>query len=514
MNTAIARLVSHLEHRPAAPAFSLGGRTISFGALAERSARYARWLHERGFRPGDRVAAWLDTSLEMIIALLGHYRAGLIHVPINTRYGALEIEHVLADSGARLLLVDDDTSARFGHVARNRHQNALECIVTMERSEHVDHAHFQAVSTSPEPVDVSTWPQDDEQIALLIYTSGTTGPSKGVQLSFRAIAHGIGALTDLWQWTSADRLILALPLFHVHGLGIGVHGTLIQGNHTEVQAGFDPLRIHEAIAHRQGTIFMGVPTMYTRLVRALDEHPEWGPQWKNVRLFTSGSAALNANIFSRFEEHTTHRILERYGMSETLLTVSNPYPAELRKPGAIGHPIDGVDVQVLDDDLLPVEQGAVGQLAVRGPTLFSGYWKLQEKTREVFCEGWFLTGDAVYIDDEGYLVHVGRQSVDIIKSGGYKISAREIEDALLTHPNVEEVAVVGLPDEEWGERIAAAIVATPDAPPDAPWLAWCQTHLDGRLARFKHPRQVMLLDAIPRNALGKVQKHRIRDFQQ
>jgi malonyl-CoA/methylmalonyl-CoA synthetase len=486
---------------------------MTFGELAARSASYAAWLQDEGFRPGDRVAVWLDTSLEMIVALLGHYRAGLIHVPINTRYGALEIEHVLQDSGARLLLIDEDASERFDHVAQIRGQTLLERVVTMDRPVCANHAHFQELSGSNVSLDAWTgWPQDDEQIALLIYTSGTTGPSKGVQLSFRAIAHGIGVLTDLWQWTSEDRLILALPLFHVHGLGIGIHGTLIQGNHTEIQAGFDPLRVHEAIAQRNGTVFMGVPTMYTRLVRALDEHPEWGQQWKDVRLFTSGSAALNADVFSRFEAHTTHRILERYGMSETLLTVSNPYRPELRRPGAIGHPIDGVEVQVLDETCCEVERGVVGQLAVRGQTLFSGYWELEEKTRESFYKGWFLTGDAVYVDEQGYLVHVGRQSVDIIKSGGYKISAREIEEALLTHPQVDEVAVVGLPDEEWGERIAAAIVATPGAPPDAPWLTWCQAHLEGRLARFKHPRQVMLLDAIPRNALGKVQKHRIRDF--
>lgn len=490
-------LLYHLRHHPDRIAFSLEGKDLTFGQLHTQSAYYAGALKAMGCQPGDRVACWLDTSLEMIIALLGHYRADAIHVPINTRYGKGELQHLLEDSGAKYIIVD--------------HPSRIDVIESLNLPIEIISLHptFEALCQHPEPLD--QWPTHDEQIAMFIYTSGTTGPSKGVQLSFRAIIHGIKTLTDLWQFQPTDRMILALPLFHVHGLCIGIHGTLIQGCTTELHPHFDPVHIHEAITQRHGSIFMGVPTMYTRLVHTLDEHPEWGPMWQTARLFTSGSAALSAQLFERFEQHTTHRILERYGMSETLLTLSNPFPPSKRRPGTIGHAINGVDICILDDTLTPVEPGTIGQLAVRGPTLMSGYWNLPQKTADAFHDHWFLTGDAVRIDAQGYIVHVGRQSVDILKSGGYKISAREIEEALLTHPHILDVAIIGLPDEEWGQRIAAAIVTTDNAPSHTTtqWLTQCHDHLNDTLARFKHPRAIRLLNTLPRNALGKLQKHLI-----
>lgn len=497
-------LLHHLKHHPDRVAFSLEDQDLTFGQLHTQSAHYAGALKAMGCQPGDRVACWLDTSLEMIIALLGHYRANAIHVPINTRYGKSELQHLLQDSGAKYIIVD--------HPSRIKVIESLNLPIQIIGLSPKHHTAFNDLLQYPEPLD--QWPSDDEQIAMFIYTSGTTGPSKGVQLSFRAIIHGIKTLTDLWQFQTTDRLILALPLFHVHGLCIGVHGTLIQGCTAELHPHFDPHHIHEAITQRQGSIFMGVPTMYTRLVRALDAHPKWGPMWQTVRLFTSGSAALSAQLFERFEQHTTHRILERYGMSETLLTLSNPYTPSQRRPGTIGQPIDGVEICILNDALTPVESGNIGQLAVRGPTLLSGYWNLPQKTAEAFHNGWFLTGDAVRMDDQGYIVHVGRQSVDILKSGGYKISAREIEEALLCHPHILEVAIIGLPDEEWGQRIAAAIVPTEDAPQHTTdqWLTQCHEHLNGTLARFKHPRAIRLLNTLPRNALGKLQKHLIAPY--
>ena len=500
--SARARLFHHLSASPQRVALSMDGVELTFGQLHARAHRYATGLLAQGVRPGDRVAVWLETSPDVVVALLGHYMAGAVHVPINTRYGQRELDHILADSAPRMVLVDAHRDDRLQMLALS----ATPCqVLTIDRARPFEDTWAsQTPHTRPLPA------REDEDTALFIYTSGTTGPSKGVELPYRAIAQGIGALTALWRWTPEDVLALSLPLFHVHGLCLGIHGVLLTGC-SALLSRFSPEGVYDAFERQGATIFMGVPTMYTRLVRALEAHPEWARALGQARLFTSGSGALSAQTFERFEALTGHRILERYGMSETLLTISNPYCPEARRPGTIGHPIAGVQMRILDDNLHPTDGREPGQLAVRGDTMMTGYWGLPQKTAASFHEGWFLTGDAVRLDEEGYVVHVGRMSVDILKRGGYKISAREIEDALATLPGLEEVAVFGVADEEWGQVIHAALVPTSDAPArDATaWLALCASHLQGTLAPFKFPTQVHLLDALPRNALGKVQKHRL-----
>ena len=327
-------------------------------------------------------------------------------------------------------------------------------------------------------------------------------------MSFGAVAANIGAVTTLWGFEESDRLALALPLFHVHGLCLGVHGMLLHGLTLLLHEKFEAAKIVDDFATRRATVFMGVPTMYVRLLEHLAAHPEAATSLRRARLFTAGSAALPADDFRTFEKLTGHAILERYGMSETQFTLSNPYEGE-RRPGTVGNAAPGCEVRIVDDAGGEVADGELGEIVVKGNGMMSRYWGRPEETAASFRHGWFLTGDVARRAADGYVTIVGRKSVDIIKSGGYKISAREIEDVLRRHPEVKEVAVVGVDDRVWGQRIVAAVVpsdpsATREAVRDA-LIRFAREHL----ADYKRPREVLLLPELPRNALGKIQKHLI-----
>lgn len=498
MSAAATTLLARLRTPCDRVALRHGDRALTWGAWGDAAARYAAALQASGVRPGDHVACYLESSLELAIALAGHHALGVVHVPINTRYEAGEIEHILGDSRARWLVTEPNGPLR----ARIE---AMDLPDTVERVIGVRGRLWEAL-LAHEPA----WPAlpADEDTALLIYTSGTTGRSKGVKLPFRAVAGGIGGLTSLWRWTEDDTLVLALPLFHVHGLCIGLHGTLLNGNTTTLLSKFSPDAVAAGI-EAGGTIFMGVPTMYARLVEWLEAAPERATPLREARLFTSGSAALSPDLFARFERLTGHRILERYGMSETLLTLSNPYDGE-RRPGTVGSAVPGYEARIVDEDGTPVAPDTIGDLEVRGVGVMTGYHRLPDVTEASFREGWFRTGDVARRSADGYVTLVGRRSVDILKSGGFKISAREIELALDTLDGVHELAVFGLPDEVWGQRIAAAIVPVDPADADpAGWLERVQTRCRETLADFKCVREVHVLAELPRNALGKVQKHRL-----
>ncbi|MBV1861328.1 MAG: AMP-binding protein, partial [Nannocystaceae bacterium] len=334
------------------------------------------------------------------------------------------------------------------------------------------------------------------------YTSGTTGRSKGATLSLAAVVDGIAALIGLWGWSRDDVLSLQLPLFHVHGLCIGVHGSLLAGMCMLIHPRFSPQAVVQDVADRGASVFMGVPTMYTRLLGHLDANPSDAASLRAARLFTAGSAALPAADLEAFERHTGHRILERYGMSETLITFSNPLEGE-RRPGSVGREVPGVRSRVVDEAGAELRAGVVGELQVQTPALMTDYWNNPQATAASFDGPWFRTGDVVVRDDDGYVRIVGRMSVDINKSGGFKISAREIEEVLLLHPAVAEAAVVGLPDDTWGERIEAVVVL---ARPLSDAQAVLVAHAAASLADYKKPRAVHILEALPRNALGKLQK--------
>ena len=493
-----------------------GGDTWTFGQWEQRARRWAGALAALDVARGDRVVCIVGTRLDLAAMCMGAYMVGAIHVPVNTRYGHAEIGHILRDSGATVAIIEDPaTLAVVDRLVEDNAQiaDSLAHVVPVDTDESELRSSYDQLCREHEPWRGAARIEDDEQAAMCIYTSGTTGRSKGVILSYRAIVSGIEALTTLWRFEPRDRLVLALPLFHIHGLGIGLHGVMITGCVAELHRGFDEAQVIEAMAEG-ASIFMGVPTMYTRLVRALQKDPDRAREaMGGARLYTSGSAALSAEVFDAFEVLTGHRILERYGMSETMLTVSNPYEPALRRRGTIGHPVPGCEVRVVGDHGEVCEAGGeVGQIAVRGPTLMSGYWGRPEATRASFDDqGWFQTGDAARYDERGYIVHMGRRSVDIIKSGGYKISTREIEEAIASKQGVREVAVVGIADEEWGQIIGAAIVPEPGAPRrnEAQWIAWLGDQIKDEIADYKRPRRVVLLKELPANALGKIQKHLI-----
>ena len=514
---------------PAADSAPTQPTALTWSELARASATWARAMLARGLRPGERVALLAGSSPGNVVALVGHHRAGLVHVPINTRYRGREAGHIVDDSGARVLVYDDGDPALAALAAELAGARAGRlALVPLS----LWHAGLDAEADGGVGGRSAGLPgAGDEDPAVIIYTSGTTGRSKGGVLSFRAIEAGIGALTGLWRWSARDRLALALPLFHVHGLCIGVHGGLLHGLETVLLPKFSPQAVVEAVAPETGaqgpggaTIFMGVPTMYARLVEHLEGHAEDGRRLGRARLYTSGSAALPASVFAAFERHTGHRILERYGMTETLLTLSNPYEPERRLPGTVGQPVPGCEARVVCDDDTVCEPGRPGELQVRGPSLFSGYWGQPEATAAAFEgpgpgaeageTGWFHTGDVAVVEGEGdarvYRL-LGRRSVDIIKTGGFKVSALEIEAALLEHPWVREVAVVGEPDDsplQLGERIAAYAVLAPQA--DRARASEVLTaHAEAQLASYKKPRRWVFPDALPRNAMGKLQKHRL-----
>ncbi|MGM0556384.1 MAG: acyl-CoA synthetase [Myxococcota bacterium] len=500
----VGKLFHHLESPSDEIAFELGDDALTWSELDMRSRRYAAGLRELGLEQGDRVAAILETSLDMVVALLGHYRLGLVHVPVNTQYREVEVAHILADSEARAVITDRGTPS-------DEVVDALDLPDTLDHRIVIGGAEgalsFDGLCEA-QPL-LGEPPCEDDDLALFIYTSGTTGKSKGVMHTYRSVLSNIDNLTSHWRWTQDDHQVLALPLFHVHGLCIGVHGTLLRGCRTELHAHFDATAVAEAIG-AGGTIFMGVPTMHTRLLRLMEEHPAMAEKLKTARLFTSGSAALPVQVFEGYEKHTGQRILERYGMSETMLTISNPYDGE-RRAGTVGFAVPGCEIRIVDEDFEDVDTEEVGQILVRGDSVMRGYWKQPERTEDAFHNGWFITGDVARRDEDGYIAIVGRMSVDIIKSGGYKISAREIEEVLLDHPSIEDIGVVGVPDEEWGERIAAAVILRDghENPGEAALLDDLQAFASEALASYKKIREAIVLDELPRNALGKVQKHRI-----
>jgi acyl-CoA synthetase (AMP-forming)/AMP-acid ligase II len=482
------------------------------------SSHYVDRLSALGVKRGDRVAIFAETCPEIVAALVGHLTSGVIHVPINTRYKADEARHILEDSGAVAVLTGDAGSECHG---------VLEEILGSDRPPKLQHVLslaeafpsspsktiFSFSSSSPKQIFPSEPPADDD-VAMLIYTSGTTGKSKGVALSYRALEENTRAVMDLWRFTERDRLVLALPLFHVHGLCLGVAGALLAGFTLLLEERYDAARVVEAFAREGATAFMGVPTMYVRMLEYLDAHPEGAAALRKARLFTAGSAPLPASDFRAFRERTGHSILERYGMSETLFTLSNPYEGE-RRPGTVGSAVPGCAVRLVGEDGREPPAGELGEIQVKGSGLMNGYWQRPDETAVAFRDGWFLTGDVARRDADGYVTIVGRSSVDIIKSGGFKISAREIEDVLRRHPAVKDAAVVGVPDHVWGQRIAAALVLkdAEQAGKPGPICAEIAAFAAEHLADYKKPRDVRVVPELPRNALGKVQKHRlVRDF--
>ncbi|HWD04185.1 MAG TPA: acyl-CoA synthetase [Amycolatopsis sp.] len=453
-------------------ALRFGDQALTYAELGAVAGSLAARL------PEGRVAVWATPTLHTSVAVVAALLAGVPVVPLNPKIGERELTHILADSTPELVLTEPGVSLPAGLAALERRDIPL-------------------TGAGPVP---SAEPAA-ETPAFVIYTSGTTGPPKGVVVPRRAVASTLDALEDAWQWTSADVLVHGLPLFHVHGLILGILGPLRRGGSVRHLGRFSTDGVAREL--RDGaTMMFGVPTMYHRIAEAVAADAELAAALRGARLLVSGSAALPVHDHQRITAATGQQVVERYGMTETLMNTSVRADSE-RKPGTVGVPLAGVELRLIGDageEITDTE--TVGEIQVRGPNLFTGYLNRPDATAAAVVDGWFRTGDMATRDADGYVKIVGRKATDLIKSGGYKIGAGEIENALLEHPGVAEAAVTGEPDDDLGERIVAWVVPS-GGRPTAEELA---DHVAKLLAPHKRPRIVRYLDALPRNDMGKIMK--------
>jgi malonyl-CoA/methylmalonyl-CoA synthetase len=474
-------------------ALRFGDRSLTYAELGAAAGAVASRVAGAG-----RVAVWATPALETAVGVVGALLAGVPVVPLNPKSGEKELGHILADSSPTAVLAAPGDPL----------PTPLDGLTRLD----VDPRDAGAApdDTGAVPDDTGAVPDDsgadDGDPALVVYTSGTTGPPKGAVIPRRALAATLDALADAWQWTRTDVLVHGLPLFHVHGLVLGILGPLRRGGSVRHLGRFSTEGVTREL-NDGATMLFGVPTMYHRIAEALPGDPALAAALGRARLLVSGSAALPVHDHQRITAATGQRVIERYGMTETLMNTSVRADGEPR-PGTVGVPLPGVELRLVEDDGSPVPEcdgETVGEIQVRGPSLFTGYLNRPDATAAAFTDdGWFRTGDMAVREPDGYVRLVGRKATDLIKSGGYKIGAGEIENVLLEHPGVREAAVTGEPDADLGERIVAWIVpADPQSPPDAGELA---DHVARRLAPHKRPRVVRLLDALPRNDMGKIMK--------
>ena len=459
---------------------------MSYGEFFAGAERCAAVLMNIGLERGDRVAAQVAKSIEALQLYVGSVMAGGVFLPLNTAYKTVELEHFITDAAPRVFVCDPKMEDAISALT------AAE-VLTLDAQGAGSLTDAVAAEVAGElPV-----PRDEDDLAAILYTSGTTGKPKGAMLSHGNLASNSATLADLWAFTRDDVLIHALPIFHTHGLFVATNVTLIAGGAMIFQPGFDADLVLAAMP--DATAIMGVPTFYTRLLQA----DGLADAARNMRLFVSGSAPLLAETHERWERVTGHRILERYGMTETNMNTSNPYDGD-RRAGTVGFPLPGVDLRLTDGKGLPVAKVEPGIVEVRGPNVFQGYWNLPEKTaEELLPDGFFVTGDIGRIDGDGYLHIIGRAK-DLVITGGYNVYPKEIEVLIDAVPGVVESAVIGVPHADFGEAVVAVVVG--DAIPQAITEA-----IAPDLARYKQPKKVVVVGELPRNTMGKVQKNVLRE---
>ena len=471
------------------------GQTMTHAAFLDMAARLANALTGLGLEPDDRVAVQVHKSPEALALYAACVQAGLIFLPLNTAYTGAELSYFIENSGAALVVCDAGALSELEHIAHG-HGARVETL----NADGSGSLMRRALGMLPAFEPVRRTPED---LAAFLYTSGTTGRSKGAMLTQANLLSNAETLVQEWRFTADDVLLHALPIFHTHGLFVATNVMLSAGGSMIFLPGFDLDDILRLMP--KATSMMGVPTFYTRL---LDDDRFTGDLARHMRLFISGSAPLLAETHTRFEQRTGHRILERYGMTETNMNTSNPYDGE-RRAGTVGFPLPGVELKITDPETGdPLPQGEIGMIEVRGPNVFKGYWQMPEKTAaELREDGFFITGDLGRIDADGY-VHIVGRGKDLIISGGYNIYPKEIELVLDDQPGVLESAVIGVPHPDFGETVLGILVPEAGAAPD---LDAIMEAVSQSLARFKHPRRLILLDELPRNTMGKVQKNVLRE---
>jgi len=470
------------------------GIRLSFAQVQELTGRISRFIRQQEIVPGDRVVVQVEKSAFAVALYLACLRSGVIYIPLNTSYTPEEVEYFLSDAGPKLFVCDPSDAENYAGIAA-QHQARLQTLDKNGQGKLPD-----SVAAIMPDTDIEQMADDD--IAVILYTSGTTGRSKGAMLSHRNLASNAEHLIRIWGWSDQDVLLHALPIYHVHGLFVALHCALLSGATQIFLPGFDAGRIIACLP--RATVLMGVPTFYTRLLKHAGFTRE---VCASIRLFISGSAPLLAETFEEFEQRTGHRILERYGMTETGMLVSNPLAGE-RVAGTVGFPLPEVETRILDKDGNPVANGEVGVLEVCGPNVFRGYWQMPEKTaQEIKADGFFITGDLASQDEKGRITLVGRNK-DMVISGGLNIYPIEIENCINEIPGVVESAIIGVPHDDFGEGVVAVIVADGKTTLGEDQI---YAYLASRIARFKQPKKIIFVVDLPRNTMGKVQKNLLRD---
>jgi malonyl-CoA/methylmalonyl-CoA synthetase len=474
------------------------GLNYSWRDLERATAMMANLLKSLELPAGARVAVQVEKSVEAMMLYLATLRAGYVFLPLNTAYQSAEIEYFIGNAEPAVVVC---SPRNFGWVSKLAFKAGTQHVFTLDDNR-TGTLLERAASCSDQHTPV---PRQADDLAAILYTSGTTGRSKGAMLTHGNLLSNARVLKDYWGWKAGDVLIHALPIFHVHGLFVALHGALLNGSKMFWMAKFDPKRVLEKLP--EATVFMGVPTLYVRL---LAEPGLTREAVRNMRLFVAGSAPLLIETFQAWQQRTGHTILERYGMSETIMLTSNPYdPAQgERRGGTVGFPLPGVSLRVCDDAGQPLPVGEIGGIQVRGPNVFKGYWRMPEKTKEEFAaDGYFKTGDVGKFDERGYVSIVGR-SKDLIISGGYNVYPAEIEGYINEMGGVAESALVGVPHPDFGEVGVAVVVRKPGATLESEQII---ATLKSKLANFKIPKKCYVVDDLPRNTMGKVQKNLLRD---
>ena len=502
-------LASRFPKSDKAPCMILpDGRVWTYGDIERASGRMANLIVALGLKPGDRVAAQVEKTPEALVLYLAALRAGMVFLPLNPAYQRQELEYFLGDARPGLFVCRPQVRALADELANALAEKAgapdgltANCTV-LELDDSGEGSLIDAAA--PHPDNFATVVREAADLAAILYTSGTTGRSKGAMLTHGNLAHNAITLHDYWHFQAGDVLLHMLPTFHVHGLFIACHCVLLNGSAMFFEPKFDAGRAIELLP--ESTVFMGVPTFYVRLLL----EPAFGRETcRNIRLFISGSAPLLKETFDEFKLRTGHTILERYGMTEGGMFTSNPYDGE-RRGGTVGFPLPGTALRIVNAAGTATKPGVVGHIQVKGDNVFVGYWGMPEKTREEFtADGWFKTGDMGAWDGDGYVVISGR-SKDLVITGGLNVYPKEIEELIDAMPGVVESAVIGLPHADFGEAVSAVVVRQKNAAGAALSEDSIIAAIKDRLANFKVPKWVYLVDELPRNAMGKVQKNVLR----
>lgn len=471
------------------------GVHYTYGDMQRESARVANALRNLGLVPGDRVSVQVEKSVANLWLYLGVLRAGLVFHPLNPGYAFEEMRYFLGNAEPGLLICDPENAQAYRALCD---EAGIKNLMTMDAQGQGNLADY----IEPFACDFTTEQCADDDLAVLLYSSGTTGRPKGIMLSHKNLRSNAEVLVDTWGFTASDVLVHALPIYHVHGLFVGVHCVLMSGASMHWLAQFGVQSVCDRL--KSSTVMMGVPTYYTRL---LADSQLSRDHCQTMRLFVSGSAPLLEETFVAFEARTGHAILERYGMSETGMNCSNPLVGE-RRPGTVGLPLRGTEIRVCDEQHNPCPTGEIGELQVRGLNVFKGYWRMPEKTASDFTDdGWFITGDQGLIDELGYISIVGR-SKDMVITGGLNVYPKEVEVALNDIPGIIESAVFGVPHPDFGETVVAAVVVDPQSDITSESI---RADLVNQLAKFKLPKKIQRVEALPRNSMGKVQKNVLRE---